>query len=102
MKSWYDLTNKEAKELERKFLSHEKAKEENLAMHMQIIIGIFLIVLCTSILTTLIIIDNIKWYIFIILLLSIFIGILLVILSTIEYHIKFNSWLEINHKIIKK
>ncbi len=103
MKSWYDLTKKQAQELEHEFLNHEVAKEENMAMHLQIVIAVFVLVLCTTTLTMLLFfLGNITWYLFIILLLGIIVGILLVVLSTVEYHAKFNSWLEVKHKIIKK
>ena len=102
MKSWYDLSKKEAFELEEEFLSHEVAREENRAMHFQIIIGVFVLVFCTVLLSVFIMLATIEWYVFVLLLLGIIVGILLVLLSTIEYHSKFNSWLEIKHKIIKK
>ena len=102
MKSWYDLTKKEANELEKEFLTHEVAKEENKAMHLQIMLGVFVLVLCTLFLNIIIIIGEIKAYTFMILLLGIVIGIIIVVMSTIEYHMKFNSWLLVKHKIVKK
>lgn len=102
MKSWYDLTKKEANELEKDFLTHEVAKEENKAMHLQIMLGVFVLVLCTLFLNIIIIIGEIKAYTFMILLLGIVIGIIIVVMSTIEYHMKFNSWLLVKHKIVKK
>ena len=102
MKSWYDLTKKESKKLESEFLTHEVAKEENLAMHLQIVLGVSLIILCTLLLCLLFFSENINCYLFIMLLIGIFMGIIIVVMSTIEYHLKFNSWLEINHKIVKK
>ena len=102
MKSWYDLSKKESKKLEQEFLSHEVAREENKAMHLQIIFGVFVLVLSTIILNEMILFNVENNYLFIILLLGIFIGITIVVMSTIEYHIKFNSWLSIKHNIIKK
>ena len=102
MKSWYDLTKKEAKELEKEFLTHEVAKEENKAMHLQIMLGVFVLVLCTLFLNVIIIADVIKPSTFILLVLGIILGIIIVVMSTIEYHIKFNSWLLVKHKIVKK
>lgn len=102
MKSWYDLTKKEANELEKEFLTHEVAKEENKAMHLQIMLGVFVLVLCTLFLNIIIIIGEIKAYTFMILLFGIVIGIIIVVMSTIEYHMKFNSWLLVKHKIVKK
>lgn len=102
MKSWYDLTKKEANELEKEFLTHEVAKEENKAMHLQIMLGVFVLVLCTLFLNIIIIIGEIKAYTFMILLFGIVIGIIIVVMSTIEYHLKFNSWLLVKHKIVKK
>ena len=102
MKSWYDLKKEEAEKLEKEFLSHEVAREENLAMHLQIILGIFLVVICFSILFAMLLVNNINMYVFILLLLGIFMGILIVVMATIEYHIKFNSWLLTKHKIVKK
>ena len=102
MKSWYDLTKKEANELEKDFLTHEVAKEENKAMHLQIMLGVFVLVLCTLFLNIIIIIGEIKAYTFMILLFGIVIGIIIVVMSTIEYHMKFNSWLLVKHKIVKK
>ena len=94
MKSWYDLTKKEANELEKEFLTHEVAKEENKAMHLQIMLGVFVLVLCTLFLNIIIIIGEIKAYTFMILLFGIVIAIIIVVMSTIEYHMKFNSWLK--------
>jgi len=102
MKSWYDLTKKEATELEKEFLTHEVAKEENKAMHLQIMLGVFVLVLCTLFLNVIIIADLINPYIFILLLLGILLGIIIVVMSTVEYHMKFNSWLVVKHKIVKK
>ena len=102
MKSWYDLTKKEANELEKEFLTHEVAKEENKAMHLQIMLGVFVLVLCTLFLNIIIFIGEIKAYTFMILLFGIVIAIIIVVMSTIEYHMKFNSWLLVKHKIVKK
>jgi len=102
MKSWYSLNKKDTKKLENEFLKGEVAKEENLAMHIQIVLGVFLIVLCSTLLTEIIMFNVNNNYLFVILLIGTLLGILIVVMSTIEYHIKFNSWLEIKHKIIKK
>ena len=102
MKSWYDLKKKEALQLEKEFLEHEVAREENLAMHMQIILGVFLVVICFSILFFMLIFDMVNVYAFILMLFGTLMGIIIVVMSTIEYHIKFNSWLLVKHKIVKK
>lgn len=102
MKSWYSLTKKDARKLEDEFLKHEVAREENIAMHLQIVLGILLVIICTSILFAFIITDIINWYIFVLLLFGLIMGIIIVAMATIEYHIKFNSWLLVKHKIVKK
>lgn len=102
MKSWYSLTKKDARELENEFLKHEVAREENIAMHLQIVLGILLVIICTSILFACIITNVINWYVFVLLLFGLIMGIIIVAMATIEYHIKFNSWLLIKHKIVKK
>ena len=101
-KSWYSLTKKETKKLEEEFLKNEVALSENRAMHIQIIVGVTLLVLCTIILSFSVLYSNIDTYLFIILLIGIFLGMTLVVMATIEYHMKFNSWLYVEHKIIKK
>lgn len=102
MKSWYELTKKEANKLEKEFISNEMGEYENDAMHLQVITGVLILVLCTIILSMLIFLTEVKWYLFVLLLLGIILGIIIVVLATIEYHNKFNSWLEVEHKIIRK
>ena len=102
MKSWYELDKKRARKLEKEFLEHEVAREENLAMHLQIILGIFLVVICFSILFALLIVNKLNVYLFVLLLLGTIIGMIIIVMATIEYHIKFNSWLLIKYKIVKK
>ena len=89
MKSWYELTKKEAKKLEDEFLSHE-------------VFAVILIFINTVIMYMSLVLKCINPYIFIILLLAILSGIFIVVMATIEYHIKFNSWLLTKHKIVKK
>ncbi len=101
-KSWYDLSYKEAKKLESEFISHDIGSDANYAMHLCVIIGIITFVLSAIILSTLMLINKINPYTFTILLLGIILGMIIVVSSTIEYHIKFNSWLKITKKIIKK
>ena len=102
MKSWYDLTKKDAIKLENEFLGYEVAKEENMAMHLQIILGVVVLVLCTLTLSLILFYGNPSIYLFVILLLGILTGIIIVVMSTVEYHSKFNSWLYVKHKIVKK
>lgn len=100
--SWYDLTKKEAYDLEKEFISKDMGKNANNAMHISIIIGIFTFVICTLILEFLMLSDYVDPYNFTIMVILIILGILIVVSATIEYHIKFNSWLKVKHKIIKK
>ena len=101
-KSWYDLSYKDAEKLEKEFLSHELGKDANYAMKICIIIGIITFVFSAIILSTIMLINKLNPYIFTILILGIVMGMLIVVLSTIEYHIKFNSWLKVTKKIRKK
>lgn len=102
MKSWYDLKKEEAKRLELEFLEYEVAREENIAMHLQVFFGIFLVVVCFSILLAMVLLNVDNIYVFVLLLFGLIMGIIIVVMATIEYHIKFNSWLLIKHKIVKK
>ena len=101
-KSWYDLSYKEVCELEKEFMSHDMGKYANQAMHIQIMIGIITFVFGALVLVFLLLSDFINSYIFTIMLLFILLGMIIVVASTIEYHIKFNSWLKVKKKIIKK
>ena len=102
MKSWYDLSYEEAFQLEKEFISHDMGKDANHAMHICILIGIFTFVFSSLVLVFLMLSRFITPYNFTILILLIFLGILIVVGGTIEYHIKFNSWLKIAKNIIKK
>ncbi len=101
-KSWYDLSYNEANTLEREFLSHEMGKDANYAMHICIIIGILTFTLSAIILAIILLKNIINIYTFVILVMGIIFGMIIVVASTIEYHLKFNSWLKITKKIIKK
>ena len=101
-KSWYDLSYKEACKLEKEFISHDMGEYTNQAMHIQIMIGIFTFVFGSLVLVFLLLSRVINPYIFTIMLLFILLGMIIVVSSTIEYHIKFNSWLKVSKKIIKK
>ncbi len=101
-KSWYDLSYKEASTLEKEFISHDIGKDANDAMHLCIVIGIITFVLSAIILAILIFNNKLNPYVFTILILGILLGMIIVVASTIEYHIKFNSWLKTTKKIIKK
>lgn len=102
MKSWYDLKREEACKLEKEFLKNEIAREENLAMHLQIILGMFFVITCFAVIFYMVVCNVNSVYVFILLLLGLIMGIVIVVMSTIEYHIKFNSWLLVKHKIVKK
>lgn len=104
MKSYYELTDQEASKLEHQFINTPQGRKANQAMHICIIIGIIIFVASTIILT-LYLLNNLEItnpYLFTILLLFIIIGGLIVYLATIEYHKKYNSYLEIKHQVIKK
>lgn len=100
--SWYDLSKKEAYDLEKEFVSKDMGRNANDAMHICVIIGIVVFVICTIILEILAICGGLNTYNFIVMILFILLGMIIVVGSTIEYHIKFNSWLKVKHKIIKK
>ena len=102
MKSWYELRKDDAYKLEQEFLKNEIAREENLAMHLQIILGMFFVITCFSIIFYMIVCHVNSLDVFILLLFGLIMGIVIVVMSTIEYHIKFNSWLLVKHKIVKK
>lgn len=102
LKSWYDLSKEEAYNLEKDFLKNDMGKEANEAMHICIIIGIITFVFSALAIEFLLISGTITPYNFTIMLILTLLGTLIVVLSTIEYHIKFNSWLKIKHNIIKK
>ena len=99
-KSWYDLDNQEAKKLEQEFLSHEMGKYANDAMHICVIIGIITFVLSAIILATFL--SNMTPYLFVIMILFIISGMIIIVGSTIEYHVKFNAWLKTAKKRINK
>ena len=101
-KSWYDLSYKKAYELEKEFVSHDMGKDANQAMHIQVVLGIFTFVLSALLLVFLLLSHLVNPYIFTILLLFIILGMIIVVGGTIEYHLKFNSWLKVTKKIIKK
>ena len=101
-KSWYDLSYDEAYKLEKEFISHEMGLDANKAMHMQVVIGIVTFVLGTIFLVIMLFKQITNIYSFIIMLLFVFFGIAIVVFGTIEYHRKFNSWLKVTKKIIKK
>lgn len=100
-RSWYDLSKKEAIELEKEFTSKDMGKSANDAMHICIIIGIIITIIFSFLLGIFLISLN-NPYIFTMIITFILLGIIIIVRSTIEYHTKFNSWLEINKKIIKK
>lgn len=101
-KSWYDLSYKESQKLEQEFISHDMGKDANYAMHLCVIVGIITFVLSSIVLAILMLMNNINPYSFTILIFGILFGMILVVGTTIEYHIKFNSWLKTTKKIIKK
>lgn len=101
-KSWYDLSFKEAEMLEKEFISHDMGRDANDAMHLCIIAGIFTFVLSAIIMGIMFVCNNINVYLFVITLLFVILGMVIVVMGTIEYHIKFNSWLKETKSIIKK
>lgn len=101
-RSWYDLDRNTASKLEREFISNDMGKDANRAMHICIIIGILSFVIPTVMIDVMIINGGINIYSFLILFLIVILGMIIVVGSTIEYHIKFNSWLKVKHRIIKK
>lgn len=100
--SWYDLSKEEASDLEREFISNDMGRDANVAMHICIIIGVIVFVICTVILEVLVISGGVNPYNFVVMILFILLGMVIVVGSTIEYHMKFNSWLKVKYKIIKK
>lgn len=100
--SWYDLSKEDTCRLEKEFVSNDMGKIANDAMHICVIIGIFTFVICSFILEFLMISKLVNPYNFTVLVILILLGTLIVVGATIEYHIKFNSWLKVNYKIIKK
>lgn len=101
-KSWYDLSVEETNKLEKEFISNDMGKVANDAMHICVITGIMVFVFNAIILSILLLTNCINPYSFTILILFIIFGLIIVVSSTIEYHIKFNSWLKVTKKIIKK
>ncbi len=101
-KSWYDLSYQKASELEKEFISHDMGKDANNAMHICIIIGIVTFVFNSIVLFIMLFSHILNLYSFLILIMFIILGLLIVVLSTIEYHIKFNSWLYVSKNIVKK
>lgn len=100
--SWYDLSKKEACNLEKEFTSKDMGKVANNAMHICVIIGIFTFVLCSFILEFFILSGYVTPYNFTVMIILILLGTFIVVGATIEYHTKFNSWLKVKHRIIKK
>ena len=102
MKSFYDLDKKEASKLESEFLSSEVGRDENYFMKLQVILGIILVIISSISISIFLfcLVDNM--YLFVIDLFFMIMGILLVVMATLEYHNKYNSWLEVKHKIIRK
>lgn len=100
--SWYDLSKEESKILEDEFKSKGNGKVAGDAMHICVMIGIFTFVICAFILEFLMFSKLVNPYNFTIMIILILLGMIIVVSSTIEYHIKFNSWLKIKYNIIKK
>ena len=100
--SWYDLSKEEACNLEKEFVSKDMGKVANDAMHICVIIGIFTFAICAFILEFFILSGCVTPYNFTMMITLILLGTLIVVGATIEYHIKFNSWLKVKHRIIKK
>ena len=101
-KSWYDLSFKEAYSLEKEFISHDMGGNANHAMHTCVVIGIVTFVLSAVLLAIMLFSESMNSYLFVVAILFMLFGMILVVASTIEYHIKFNSWLEVTKNIIKK
>ena len=101
-KSWYDLSDKESCQLEREFISHDMGRYANDAMHICVIIGIITFVFSAIMISIMLFYGNVNPYLFTIFILFTLLGLILVVGSTIEYHMKFNSWLYVNKRIIKK
>ena len=101
-KSWYDLSYEEAYKLEKEFVSNDMGMDANKAMHMQIVVGIITFLLGTMFLVIMLFNQVINPYAFVIMILFVIFGIIIVVGGTIEYHCKFNSWLKVKKRIIKK
>lgn len=101
-RSWYELSRDEASALEREFVRQDMGKIANEAMHICILIGIFTFVISTICIVCFMASKMINLYNFTILLFLLILGIVVVVASTIEYQMKFNSWLKVSKKIIKK
>lgn len=103
MKSWYDLKDDEVKKLEQEFIDSPQGHKEHTAMYICVTLGVIIAVLATIFLELTILNSlSINPYVFITTLLLIISGTLIVYLATIEYHKKYNSYLEVKHKIIRK
>ena len=100
--SWYDLSKEEACNLEKEFISKDMGKVANNAMHICVVIGIFTFVICSFILEFLMLSGCVTPYSFTVMIILILLGTFIVVGATIEYHTKFNSWLKVKHRIIKK
>ena len=101
-KSWYDLSYEKSCELEQEFISHDMGKYANQAMHIQVMIGIITFVVSAILLALLLYSSVLSIYMFVILIMFIVLGMVIIVASTIEYHMKFNSWLKVTKRIIKK
>lgn len=102
MRSYYDLSRVEARKLEKEFHSNDMGKEAVDAMHVCVGIGIFTFIISIFSIIFMMISGFINIYNFMILFLLFILGIIIVVSSTIEYQIKYNSWLKISKKIVKK
>lgn len=104
MKSWYEISNQEAINLEKEFKNTPQGKKACQAMHICITIGLLVTIITTIIFSNYLInnLSSINPYLFTILILFLITGITIIYLSTIEYQQKYNSYLEIKHKLIRK
>lgn len=102
MRSYYDLSRVEANKLEREFKSNDMGREVVDAMHVCVGIGIFTFVVSIISIMFMMASGFINIYNFMILFLLLILGIAIVVGSTIEYQIKYNSWLRVSKRIIKK
>ncbi len=100
--SWYDLSKKETSQLEKEFISKDMGKEANDAMHICIVLAVCLLIICSFVLGVMVLFPASNPYLFVLMLLLVACSMVIVVGSTIEYHIKFNSWLKVSKKIIKK
>ena len=101
-KSWYDLSYGDAKKLENEFVSHDLGRDANMAMHLCVMIGIITFVVSALFLMFMFLNENFNPYLFVIMVLFVFLGMIIIVGSTIEYHVKFNSWLLVSKNIVKK